>query len=112
MEKELNISSPSDWYAVNAKQLAKTTSGRNLIKKHIVIPELLRVRKLCHCTLTIWQILYPAENWIDARFKLAPKSTWNSAEKTREFLLFVKTTLGVENTQDWYRVSNVQVCDV
>jgi len=93
--KELQIKHPEEWYRVSREQFA-VLGGNNLLSIYGNLGKLLSV-------------IYPNETWILGRFESCPKNVWKDHNNVREFLNYCKFECGIENQEDWYRISRDQI---
>jgi hypothetical protein len=94
---KLGYSQLDDWYNVRAEDIV-VAGGESLLRKYNGA-----VMKLLQSVYT-----HP---WIVWKFKIIPHGFWDSLQKQREFLEWLRQKLGIRQLDEWYNVSPVIVVE-
>eukprot|EP01118_Nematostelium_gracile_P004170 TRINITY_DN14902_c0_g1_i1.p1 TRINITY_DN14902_c0_g1~~TRINITY_DN14902_c0_g1_i1.p1 ORF type:complete len:169 (-),score=35.67 TRINITY_DN14902_c0_g1_i1:2-484(-) len=55
--------------------------------------------------------VYPDHDWKEWKFEFVPKRCWDDEKNRREYLNWLGPQIGVNDLQDWYKISAKMVAD-
>lgn len=93
--KKLNIENVDDWNQVSSSTIMEHRGWWIFNEYRTVIEALSAV--------------YPEVEWEESRRTRYPRFYWNSKENVENFLKKITEHLKIEHSDDWYRVSSIQI---